>query len=69
MTKRIYPDLVTFFKATKTRQGAFAARLSISGAYMSRIKNGLAQPPLDLALRIADEANIPLDSLVSEKNS
>lgn len=68
MTDRIYPDLETFFTRTDTAQQDFAKRIGISASYMSRIKNKLAQPPLDLALRIADEANIPLDSLISEKN-
>lgn len=68
MTDRIYPDLETFFSETQTKQEDFAERLNISASYMSRIKNKLAQPPLDLALRISKEANIPLESLISEAN-
>lgn len=68
MTDRIYPDLETFFEKTRTKQEDFAEHIGISASYMSRIKNKLAQPPLDLALKIADEANIPLDSLISERN-
>ena len=68
MTERIYPDLATFFDATDTKQEDFADTIGISASYMSRIKNKLAQPPLDLALRIADAAKIPLESLISEVN-
>ena len=68
MTERIYPDLETFFEQTATLQEDFAERIGISASYMSRIKNKLAQPPLDLALKIANEAHIPLESLISMAN-
>jgi transcriptional regulator with XRE-family HTH domain len=68
MTDRIYPNLETFFEETATKQEDFADVIGISASYMSRIKNNLAQPPLDLALRIAREANVPLESLISEQN-
>lgn len=68
MTDRIYPDLETFFDKTNTKQEDFAERLNISASYMSRIKNKLAQPPLDLALRISEAAHVPLESLISEVN-
>lgn len=68
MPDRIYPDLETFFTETNTKQEEFAERIGISGSYMSRIKNKLAQPPLDLALRISQEAHVPLESLISEVN-
>jgi DNA-binding XRE family transcriptional regulator len=68
MTDRIYPDLETYFTETKTKQEDFAERVEISASYLSRIKNKLAQPPLDLALRISREAHVPLESLISEGN-
>lgn len=68
MTERVYPDLETFFCETRTKQEAFAAELKISASYLSRIKNRLAQPPLDLALAIARAAHVPLESLISEVN-
>lgn len=68
MTERIYPDLETFFDETRTKQEDFAEAIGISASYMSRIKNKLAQPPLDLALKISREAHVPLESLISETN-
>lgn len=68
MTERIYPDLETFFDQTATKQEDFAERLGISASYMSRIKNRLAQPTLDLAIRIANEARVPVESLISVAN-
>lgn len=68
MTDRIYPDLETFFTATQTKQEDFAERLNISASYLSRIKNKLAQPPLDLALEISKAAHVPLESLISAVN-
>jgi len=68
MTDRIYPDLETFFAATGIKQEDFAERLGITASYMSRIKNKLAQPNLNLALRISREAHIPIESLISAAN-
>ena len=60
---RIYPDLATYFAQTGTRQALFAARVGISPSYLSRIKNRLAQPPLELALKISAAARVPAESL------
>lgn len=65
MTDRIYPNLETYFIETGTKQEDFAERLNISPSYLSRIKNKIAQPPLDLALEISREAHVPLESLIS----
>lgn len=67
MTERIYPDLATYFGATGTKQEDFAERLGISPSYMSRIKNKLVRPRLDIALRISREAHVPVESLLSEE--
>lgn len=64
MTQRAYPNLATFFDRTNIKQDDFAAELGISASKMSRIKNGLAQPSLDLAIKIADKAHVPLESLI-----
>lgn len=68
MSERIYPNLETFFSQTATKQEDFAERIGISASYLSRIKNNLAQPPLDLALRISREAHVPMESLISQEN-
>jgi len=68
MTDRIYPDLETYFDKTDDQQQEAAERIGISASYLSRIKNRLAQPPLDLALKIVAEIPVPLESLISEKN-
>lgn len=68
MTERIYPDLETYFTQTATKQEDFAERLGISASYLSRIKNNLVQPPLDLALKISREAHVPVESLISQEN-
>jgi transcriptional regulator with XRE-family HTH domain len=68
MPDRIYPNLESYFDATGATQEDFAERLGISPSYLSRIKNRLAQPPLDLALRISEEAHVPLESLIREES-
>ena len=66
MTDRVYPNLETFFDETRTQQDVFAGELGISASYLSRIKNNLAEPPLELALKISRKANVPLESLIRE---
>jgi len=65
MTRRVYPNLIAFFKANPDIAGQDLAReFGISFAYMSMIKWGTRQPTLPLALRIAERCNVPLESLV-----
>lgn len=64
MQTRTYPDLRTYLKGTRTRQVDLAAQLGITQAYMSKIKDGISEPPLPLALKIADLTGIPLESLI-----
>jgi transcriptional regulator with XRE-family HTH domain len=64
MTDRIYPDLETFFEETDITQEQFAAKLGMHASQLSRIKNKLTEPSLELALRISREANVPLESLI-----
>ena len=63
-SKRAYRNLVEFFEKTGTRQEDFADQLGISSAYVSLIANGRRQPALDLALKIVELANVPLETLV-----
>jgi transcriptional regulator with XRE-family HTH domain len=48
-------------------QADFAARLGLSQSYVSRIVNGECVPGLRLALRIAAEAKVPVESLLSDR--
>jgi DNA-binding XRE family transcriptional regulator len=50
-------------------QAAFATRLGLSQSYVSRIVNGECVPGLRLALRIAAEAKVPVESLLSDRRS
>jgi transcriptional regulator with XRE-family HTH domain len=68
MAERIYPNLATYFGSTDHKQLDLAEQLEISPSYMSRIVNRLAQPPLDLALKIIERVPVPLESLISEAN-
>jgi len=56
--------LAQYLEKSGESQTAFARRIGVSQSYISRIANGIQNPPLDLALRIADLANIPIESLV-----
>ena len=69
MPRRVYPDLLTFFKDQKDRQTGLTAQdvadeLDISYSYMSMLKWGAREPDLELALRIAARCNVPLESLI-----
>jgi transcriptional regulator with XRE-family HTH domain len=66
MGRRKYRDLATYFNATGETQESFAMRLGVSQACISMIRNGKRVPSLRLAQRIADEAKIPLESLMSD---
>jgi len=62
MGKR-YRDLNDYLTSTETTQAEFAARVGVQQAAISRYANGVQVPSLVLALRIAEEANIPIESL------
>ncbi len=64
MKRRTYPDLATFFSETGKTQAEAADALGLSQGYMSKIRNGLAEPPLRLAIRISRYARVPVESLV-----
>lgn len=64
-SKRAYRNLIEFFEKTGTTQEELAAELGISSPYMSMIANGRRQPALDLALKIVERANVPLETLVT----
>ena len=64
MTRRTYPNLLTFLRETGTTQAEMAERLGLSQGQISKLVNGKIQPSLDLALRIARYARVPVESLV-----
>jgi transcriptional regulator with XRE-family HTH domain len=66
MKRRIFKDLAAYFEQSGDTQAEFAKRLSISQGAISLIRNGKRTPSLRLAQRIAREARIPVESLISE---
>ncbi len=59
-----YFNLASFLHESRLTQKKFANRVGISASYLSMILAGQRTPPLDLALRIASEANVPVESLM-----
>lgn len=67
--RRAYPDLKTFLKKTGTSQRAFAEQIGVDPAYVSYLVHGQREPSLTMAAKIAQAANIPIESLLLEKAS
>lgn len=63
---RRYSSLAEFLKRTDTRQVDFAKQLGISQPQLSKIVNGKQRVRLELALKIARLADIPVGSLHTE---
>jgi transcriptional regulator with XRE-family HTH domain len=59
-----HKNLADFLTQTGTTQQDFASKLGISAAHLSRLVNGERTASLPLALRIASEASIPIESLL-----
>jgi transcriptional regulator with XRE-family HTH domain len=59
-----YRTLSEYLDATGTRQEDFAARIGIGAPYVSLLASGQRTPSLPLAVRIAAEAHIPIESLL-----
>jgi transcriptional regulator with XRE-family HTH domain len=66
---RIYPDLKSWHADHKHGLTALAEKVGCSVAALSRIKKGDRVPGLPLALRLAAEARIPLESLLKPKKA
>jgi transcriptional regulator with XRE-family HTH domain len=64
MSKR---NLKDHLKRSGQTQTDFASRLGLSQSYVSRLVNGECVPGLRLALRIAAEAKVPVESLLSDR--
>ncbi|MCC6650667.1 MAG: helix-turn-helix transcriptional regulator [Candidatus Eisenbacteria bacterium] len=57
--------LAAYLAATKTTQAAFAGRLGVTQAAVSRWRRGRRVPSLAMAVRIARATGIPVDSLLA----
>lgn len=66
MPRRVYPSLDAYLKFDENRGTAteLAHELDINPSYLSLIRAGLRMPALDLALRISQRCNIPVESLI-----
>jgi transcriptional regulator with XRE-family HTH domain len=65
MVRKSYPTLREFLKRTGTTQEVFAARVGITQSQLSKFMNGRQPIRLDLALKIAALADIPVSSLIA----
>ena len=63
MKRRIFSNLDDFFEGTAISQREFAAKVGASQPAISLIRQGKRVPRPRLAKRIAEEANIPFESL------
>lgn len=64
--RRAYPTLQAFFDETGTPQFVVAKRLKITQGHLSLILSGERTPSLPLALRLAQLANVPVETLVGK---
>jgi transcriptional regulator with XRE-family HTH domain len=67
MRRRTYPNITSYLLATGETQVELAAKLQRSQAYVSKLVNGLQQPSLNEALRIANICGVPVESLVTRE--
>lgn len=65
LVPRTYPNLAAYLRDTHTTQEAFAEDMGIAPSYVSMILRGERTPSLPIALRIAERARIPLESLTA----
>lgn len=63
MSKK-HQSLGEYLRKTGITQAEFASRLGVKQSQISRIVRGARTPSLPLAIRIAREAGIPVESLV-----
>jgi transcriptional regulator with XRE-family HTH domain len=69
MATRTYPNLTAYLESTGLTQAELATKLQRSQAYISKLVNGLQQPSLDEALRIARVCRVPVESLVTREST
>lgn len=65
MGRRVYADLDAFFRGNPDMSmQQLAEQLGVTLSMVSYMRNGLRQPRLDLAVRIVELCNIPIESLI-----
>ena len=64
--RKAYPTLRAYLEAEGVAQREFAKTVKVSEPMLSQILSGGRCPSLALAVRIAQEANIPVESLLTE---
>lgn len=62
--RRAFRNLAAYLKQTGTTRQALAKRVGVHPSHISRIVRGKKVPSLPLAAAIANETNIPIESLV-----
>lgn len=67
MPRRVYPNLAAFLREHDGTAHELARELGISPPLLSMIKWRVRQPRLELALKIAERCNVPLESLLLPK--
>lgn len=60
-----FKNLSEYLERTETRLEDFAARVGVGTPYVSMLANGQRRPSLPLAIKIAAEARIPIESLLT----
>jgi transcriptional regulator with XRE-family HTH domain len=63
-----HTNLAEALKASGLTQAQYAALLGLSQSYLSRLVNGVLEPPLHVAVRVAERAGVPVESLVAPRN-
>ena len=69
MRRRTYPSVAAYLEDTGLTQVELAAKLGWSQAAVSKMVNGLQQPSLHEALRIARLCRVPIESLVTRERA
>ncbi len=62
--RRSYPNLRMYLKKTETTQTAFAKRVGIRPSTLNKILKGTRGVSMEVAAKICEEANVPMESLV-----
>lgn len=58
-----FASLKDFFEQTQRNQADVAAEVGISESHMSNIVNGARKPSYDVAVRLAQVTNVPMDAV------
>jgi transcriptional regulator with XRE-family HTH domain len=62
--RRAFPNLEQYFRKSGVSQAALAKRVGVDPTYISAIRNGRRVPSLRIAAKIAEAANVPIESLL-----